>query len=180
MGMAVLRSEDRFMQLYVQNQGRIYRYVLSLVLNAADAEELFQQTSLTLWQHRESFDPSRGEFGRWAMTIALNHVRKHLRTQSRRPREIALSEQAIERIAALHLTEGELFETRRRALAACLERLPERSRGVLTRYYESQLNVEQVGREFGLTTAACYKALQRIRRALMECITAATSPEGGR
>jgi RNA polymerase sigma-70 factor (ECF subfamily) len=178
--MAVLRSEDRFMQLYVQNQGRIYRYIMSLVLNPADAEELFQQTSLSLWQHRETFDPARGEFGPWAMTIALNHVRKHLRTKSRRPREIGLSPEAIERIAALHLTECELFETRRQALAACLERLPVRSRGVLQRYYESQLDIEQVGQEFGLTTAACYKALQRIRRALMECITAATAPEGRR
>ena len=62
----------------VRNQQRVFAYIVSLVPNRADAEELFQQTCLTLWEHWERYDMSL-DFVPWACGIAHNHVRNFLR-----------------------------------------------------------------------------------------------------
>jgi RNA polymerase sigma-70 factor (ECF subfamily) len=41
-------QHQQFAQRMVRNQQRVFAYIVSLVPNRADAEELFQQTCLTL------------------------------------------------------------------------------------------------------------------------------------
>ena len=66
------------------NQADIYRYILSVVGHRADTDELFQQTTLTLWKIWDRYDASR-DFLPWAFAIAHNEIRNFLRRQ-RRPR----------------------------------------------------------------------------------------------
>jgi RNA polymerase sigma-70 factor (ECF subfamily) len=58
-------QHDQFVERFVRSQDRIYAYVATLLPNRADAEEVFQQTSLILWKKWQQFDPSR-DFVRWA------------------------------------------------------------------------------------------------------------------
>ncbi len=52
---------DEFMRLYTQHQRRLYVYLLSLLHNVADAEELMQQTSYILWKKFDTFrEPKKG------------------------------------------------------------------------------------------------------------------------
>ena len=42
--------DEQFLTLFVANQNRIYRFLLTLVPRREDSEDLFQQTCLTLWK----------------------------------------------------------------------------------------------------------------------------------
>ena len=66
---------DRFIERFVRSQDRIYAYVATVLPNRTDAEEVFQQTSLVLWQKWRELGPSR-DFVRWACGMAHHEVRR--------------------------------------------------------------------------------------------------------
>ena len=58
--------------------------IARLVLNAAEAEELAQETFVRVWQQRDRFRPE-AEFRPWVFAIAVNLARNRLRWWRRRP-----------------------------------------------------------------------------------------------
>lgn len=58
--------------------------IARVVLNAAEAEELAQETFVRVWQQRAKFR-SGAEFRPWVFSIALNLARNRLRWWRRRP-----------------------------------------------------------------------------------------------
>ena len=76
--------DPSFVALFVKNQRRIYGYILTVVPDCNEADDLFQQTSLVLWEKADEFRPD-GDFVRWACGIAFNVVR-NWRVKKRRDR----------------------------------------------------------------------------------------------
>jgi RNA polymerase sigma-70 factor (ECF subfamily) len=164
------RKHDQFVELYVRNQNRLYRYVVTLVPNRADAEELFQQTNLTLWKLWDRYD-TRRDFVRWACGIAHNHVRNFLRKKENQ--QVLLSEEIIGQLAQERLDNEDLLEDRRAALAGCLEKLPHRQRSLVERCYSGERTIRAVAETEGRTPNVIYKLLRKIRALLYDCITEA-------
>ena len=50
---------EQFARAFVQYQDRVYGHIVTMLPNRHDAEDVFQQTSLILWQKWEQFDPER-------------------------------------------------------------------------------------------------------------------------
>src|SRR5690349_3308762 len=71
-----------FVQLFAKEHQRIYNYIFALLPNRADAEDVFQQTSLILWEKFSAYD--RGQpFFPWACGVAFFTVKNFLRVASR-------------------------------------------------------------------------------------------------
>ena len=98
---------EDFVQRFVGVQARLYGYIATLVPSRADADELFQQTSLVLWRKHEEFDPSR-DFLRWACGIAHNLIR-NFRKQHRRGRAPKYSEEFMFPVASGVVAGGSLM-----------------------------------------------------------------------
>ena len=86
---------DEFMKLHAQHQRRLYLYLLSLVHNVADAEDLLQQTSYILWTKFDDFQ-SGSNFVHWACRIGYLEVLKF--REGRKQAELPLSPRFLERI----------------------------------------------------------------------------------
>lgn len=157
-----------FVERYVRDQNRVYRYILTLVPNRTEAEELFQQTSLTLWQLWREYDAAR-PFVPWACAIAHNHIRNFFRTY-KGDRNIHLSDKVMDQVAAVRLASEDELEDRRAALTHCISKLDEAQRRLLERCYEASEPIAHVAEQSGMSANALYKLLGRIRRALHECI----------
>ena len=71
-----------FAELLTHHQGQLLGYIYSLVRNLDDADDLFQQTSLVLWDKFDQYDPSR-TFAAWACGVARYEVLNFLRARSR-------------------------------------------------------------------------------------------------
>jgi RNA polymerase sigma-70 factor (ECF subfamily) len=168
------RDHDQFAELFVLNQSRVYRYIIGFVPNRADADELFQQTNLTIWKTWDRFDPTR-PFLPWAYAIAQNHVRNFLRRRQNQPR--LFSEDFLDELAQVHLEEDQYIADRQEALARCLEKLPARQRELVECRYAAGQSMTEVAAGRGQSIEAAYKAIQRVRALLFDCISQAMELE---
>jgi RNA polymerase sigma-70 factor (ECF subfamily) len=169
-------SHDLFAELFVHNQTSLYRYIVTFVPNRADADELFQVTNLTLWKTWDRYDPQR-PFLAWAYAIAQNHIRNFFRKQQQR--KWLFSDSFLEELSDIQLEEDEFLVRRQEALNLCLEKLAPKQRELLEWRYQGEQSMSEVARRRGLSLEAAYKAIQRIRASLFECINRATEMEAG-
>jgi RNA polymerase sigma-70 factor (ECF subfamily) len=63
-------------ELYRQFAPRIYGLGKAMLGSDAQAEELVQDTFVSLWRKAAGFDPAKGSLDRWVLLIALASVRR--------------------------------------------------------------------------------------------------------
>lgn len=160
-------EQQRFLSLFLKSEREIFRYVAALVPNVSDAEDIVQQTAITLWEKFDLYDPER-PFTPWACRFALNKARQWI---ERRRRWQALLENGL--AEELYRRREEMrpeLEARLNQLEGCLTALPEEHRELIEGYYFNRDEIEQLAKQSGRTVAATYKMLQRIRYSLQVCI----------
>ena len=168
-------SQQQFLSLFLRSEREIFRYVAALVPNVADAEDIVQQTAVALWEKFDAYDPLQ-PFTPWACRFALNKARHWI---ERRQRWQALLERGLaEELAQRREELRPELECRLKHLEGCLGKLPEDQRSLVEGYYYNRTSIEQLSEGSGRTVAATYKALQRIRQALLVCVEQATKVEG--
>lgn len=168
-------AQQRFLSLFLRSEREVFRYVAALVPNLADAEDIVQQTALSLWEKFDAYDPTQ-PFTPWACRFALNKTRQWL---ERRQRWQALLEGGLaEELAQRREELRPEMEARLRHLERCLGKLPEEQRSLVEGYYYRRDGIEKLAESSGRTVAATYKTLQRVRQALQVCIETAVAPDG--
>jgi RNA polymerase sigma-70 factor (ECF subfamily) len=168
-------SVDAFVRLLGQNQRRIFLYVMSMVPNWNDAEEIIQETNLVLWREFARFQPGTN-FTAWACKVALHQVLAW-RKRVKRSR-LEFSPAFLEAVAEEATAASDVLEERSQCLARCIERLPADRRHLLKLRYNDGMGIEAIARQLARTEEAIYRALSRIRRALHECVTRRQLQEG--
>src|SRR4249919_3427213 len=66
-------DREEFARLFSRNARRIYGFIMTLVFNHHDAEEVFQNTNVVLWNKFADFQPGSNFFA-WASKIAYYEV----------------------------------------------------------------------------------------------------------
>ncbi len=150
-------------------------FIGRIVLNAAEADELAQETFVAVWQNRARFRPG-ADFKPWVLTIGLNLARKRLRWWRRRP-SVSLDEwmrdesapteaRGDERIGADRLARAETATAVRDAIAA----LPADLREALVLSEYENLSHAEIADVVGATSKAVetriYRAKEKLRSAL--------------
>lgn len=164
-------AEDRseFVRLLTRHERQVYAYILSLVPNWADADEILQETNMRLWDQFERFK-SGTDFGAWARTVAHYQV---LTFRKRVGRErVHFSQEFVDAVQAEYdAPSKEPPDERRDALANCIEKLSPGQQEMLRRAYNSEHSIKDVAGQLKRPVGAVYKALSRIRRALYDCVS---------
>jgi len=162
-----IEKHQQFAERLIRNQNRVFRYLISLVPNRADAEELFQQTCLTLWENWERYD-SELDFVPWACGIAHNHVRNFMRKEQGRP--VALDTDVVELLAKCAESMVVHEDDKLAALRLCLNSLTLTNRTLIEGYYGGR-SVEELASGTSVTPKSVYKLLHKIRQALHDCVS---------
>ena len=164
----------RFVQLLAAHEHRLGSFVLALVPNWADAEDIIQQTKLRLWEQFETYDPAK-DFGVWACVIARYEVLA-FRTRSARSR-VQFSQELVNRMSE------ELTQTAAEAdgrwvfVEECLKKLTQWQRDLLWRSCVAGYSSQRVASQLGRKAEAIRQAVLRIRRKLYRCIEDAQNEE---
>lgn len=166
--------QQRFLSLFLRSEREIFRYVAALVPNVADAEDIVQQTAMSLWEKFDAYDPAQ-PFTPWACRFALNKTRQWLERRQRW--QTLLGHGLAEELAQRRQELQPEFELRLKHLEGCLGKLPELQRSLIEGYYYERSSIETLARRFGRSEAATYKMLQRIRQALQICVEGQAKPE---
>jgi RNA polymerase sigma-70 factor, ECF subfamily len=169
------RQTAEFVRLWTLHGQRVYAYLLMLLSNDADADELYQEVGMTLWEKFEQF-VSGTNFQAWARCVALNKVRNF--RQLRRHNTALCSPEFFEAVdQAIAEDAGEL-EAQHRVLADCLRRLRPRQRDLIEQRYRPGATPTSVASQTGRSVKAVYEALRRVHNALLDCVRKAALGEG--
>lgn len=160
------RNTGVFVAEFARHSQRVYSYILSLVANVDDADEVYQDTSTTAWEKFADYKPGTN-FGAWICKIAYYRA---MQLHDRRTGDPHVFDaELLDMISQSHESESELLVARRRALTLCVEELPEVNRDLLQRRYTGA-TAEQLAQSTGKSANAVYKTLYRLHRVLHECV----------
>ncbi len=159
---------DEFAHLLQRSAGQIVAYLHALLLNWSDAEDVFQEACLVLWEKFDEFQPGTNFLG-WALRVAQNKALNFRRTEARRARfwrpelQVALMAAVSDRDVA---AAGDSLA----ALAVCMDRLSEGDRRLVQRCYGDRVPVQRIAAELGRSPQSVHNSLRRVRTLLLECI----------
>lgn len=149
-------------------------FVASLVRDFQDRDDVLQETAVAVLKSFGRYDPGQPFVG-WAIGVARNQVRLHLRRQGRR--RIAFDSDAVDALARAFADQPP-HDPRLDRLGECVEALDARSRELCRLRYEQDLKPAGIGERLGLAANAVAKALQRVRDRLRACVESRATEVG--
>lgn len=159
---------DALSALVTRYQNRLYRYLLRVVRQPAEAEDLFQNTWIRVAEKIGQYDPNRS-FEAWLFTLARNLAIDHLRRIRPESLDEPIGEEGGETGASrLRSREPAAYERiasqeRSSRIGESLETLPVPYREVLTLRFEEEMKLEEIAEVLG---APLSTVKTRLRRAL--------------
>ncbi len=162
--------QAEFVRLLSQCSSRLFGFVLSLCVNRSDAEDVFQNTSVVLWEKFDAFEPGTN-FLAWACRIAYFEALYDRRKTSRVK---TLSDAAWQALATDALATVDEKHEDQEALADCLARLKGADRELLQQRYFAQQSVAEIAEASAKSVHSIYRALSRIHDALLQCVRRST------
>jgi RNA polymerase sigma-70 factor (ECF subfamily) len=168
-------SRKRLMALMTRHQRQIFSYIYVLVPNRSDAEDLLQETSLVICEKFHEFKEG-SDFVAWACQIAYWRVRYSRQKFARS--KVVFDQEILDVVARTANTISDELDQRHEALGRCLQQLQPRDRELLLARYEPGGGVEEAARRSGRTVTTAYKALARLRKLLLDCVSTRLASEG--
>jgi len=183
-------SEAALGTLYDRYGDAIFAAAYRLTSDRGVAEEVVQETFLTLWNRAELFDPGAGSLTAWLHTIGRNRAVDRLRAAGRRPQLVTLSSssardesetQALERAVAGGTVmagamqppgpeEAAAAADLRDAIRSAVAAMPEVERTVILLAYQEELSQTEIADRLawplGTVKTRTRRALLRLREAL--------------
>ena len=163
-----MEQRKQLMLLITQHQRRIFTYIHALVPDRHDAEDLLQETNLVICEKFSEFKPGT-DFAAWACQIAWWRVRAARQKFARS--KVVFDDGVLEKVAHTALALRDETDPRHAALEHCLQKLHERDRELVLTRYEFGCNVKAAAQRSGRSVLAAYKALGRIRKLLLDCVS---------
>jgi RNA polymerase sigma-70 factor (ECF subfamily) len=161
-------SRKRLMALVTRHQRQIFAYIYTLVPDRPDAEDLLQETCVVICDKFDEFTPGT-DFVAWACQIAWWRIRYSRQKFARA--KVIFDDVVLESVARTACTMREELDERHEALGACLQKLAPRDRELVLTRYEPGSGVAEAARRTGRSMDAAYKALNRLRKLLHDCVT---------
>ena len=157
---------EQVQMLFVRHEGAIRAFVRALQPSLADADDVLQETFLTVSRKASSFEPDTN-FVAWACGIARLKVLENFRALKRAN---VLSDAAIIALAE-EPPPSDTISLREEALSRCIEKLAPKSRDLLWRRYSGRQDSETMADGFGMTCTAVRVALSKARAFLRDCVS---------
>ena len=169
---AIAARQDReaFAALFTLYAGRVKAWIMRSGAPAEVAEEIAQETLLTVWRKASLYDPSRATVSAWVFTIARNaridRLRKDVRARQHMQYELIEQDQEEP-----DRPDGLLDTAQREArVRTALDKLPEEQvRIVRLSFFEGRPHseiAEQLGIPLGTVKSRLRLAMGRLRQSL--------------
>lgn len=149
------------------NDKSIYAYILSLVRNTSDADDIMQETLAVMWRKFSNFTAGM-DFVAWGMTIARYQILSFYK--KRKNSKIRFSENLTELIEQEVENGIDEMDDRLNALKNCVRKLSERQRNLLKMRYEKGYSIKNIAAYISKSTSAAFYSLSKVHKLLLECV----------
>jgi RNA polymerase sigma-70 factor (ECF subfamily) len=172
---ALAKTGDRgaMRELYERNRGRIFSLAYRYTGNAADAEDILQDSFIKAFTSLQKCQlDENAYFASWLYRIAVNCSMDHFRRRRGVGAPLALDEcPAAAVVADPDTPEGEYARDEvRRLVRLSLEKLPRRRRMVVVLRHYQQLKIAEIAATMGCSEGSIkkqlFQALRQLRKEL--------------
>ena len=163
---------EHFLRLFRGNEDRLFGFILKLLPNFAVAEDIMQETMMTMWRKFDEFEEGTS-FAAWGMKIARFKIME-FRHQNHRHGVVYHGDEILQQ-----LTDDDgpskLENAYLEALHGCVDKLKDQNLKIITLRYSRQLSVKQIAEQLSVSANVVYKAMAKIHYILQQCIEKATA-----
>jgi RNA polymerase sigma-70 factor, ECF subfamily len=160
------RDQEAFTRLLDRHLAGLQKFLIRTTGNAADADEVAQETFLRIWSHAKNWQPDRVRFTTWlfriARNLAIDRHRKHRET----------NDESLEQIVDDAPDTGHAIdaERRRKMMQNAIAELPERQRTALVLCHFDGMSNPDAAAVLEITVEALESLLARARRTLKNAL----------
>lgn len=173
-------SEHHFDALVDRYSQTVYGLAFGISGNRHDAEDIVQETFVRVFQHIDQFEPSRGSFRSWLLTIARNQA-INLFAKLRRNvgnffsgKDPGEDEMLQARNSLWERPQGaeELLQTKQEFLRVtqAVDRLPERQKTALLLKAHDNMSYEEIAAVLKTSVSSVESLIFRARRKVMDIV----------
>lgn len=170
--------DEQFLRLLMSNQDKIYAFILTLVHNSNDAEDIMQDVTTVMWRKYDTFKPGTN-FTAWATTIARLLVLKFF--EKNRHSKLSFTPDLEKQLASITTeklaSEGDDLL---RILKKCLTKLDSRFYELIKMRYVENKATKVIADERGIATHTMYRMMGKIHELLHRCIRQSLSIQESR
>ncbi len=159
--------QEEFVVLLNGAHALLLRYVMSLVANRHDAEDVLQRASVVMWRRFATFEMGT-DFIAWATTVTFYEVRNFQRVTGRS--RLDFDDDLMQTLASERAQHVRQWSPRLEALETCVEKLDAAHRDLVEAVYTQGMEVAALAEQQGRAPQTIYNKLNFIRRALAECV----------
>lgn len=156
-----------FLSLLMTNQRRINSYVLSVVPNLSDADDIMQETISVMWTKFDGFEVGT-DFANWGLRIAYYCILNHRKTKAKD--KLVFSENLFQKIHEIAAEKQQDTEARIEHLRRCIGVLQPADQRLLKARYELSCSVQNLAVQLDRSVQYVYKHLARIHHTLNLCV----------
>ena len=154
-------SEAAFIQLYEHYGQRVFRFLMARTGNIQLAEDLTQETFITVLSKLHTYSNTGAKFSSWLLQIALNHARMYFRKHNKTEMVEIETIQELWPAAPTHHTEWMDF-------FLALQKLPENEQAILVMKYVEDMPNQDIADALEISPNACGVQLHRALKRLQE------------
>ncbi len=169
----IVRLSEKFTPLILAHQDYLHSFILSLVPNFSDADDIFQETLFIMCRKFDEFEPG-SNFLAWSLNIARKNVMNFRRKQKKQQTNFCPEtlQKLIERTSQL---KNRHVENRMQALEKCIEKLNKKDRELMKLRYSLGLKTELISQKINRSSESIYHSFSRIIKNVRSCIVRSLS-----
>jgi RNA polymerase sigma-70 factor (ECF subfamily) len=161
-------SQAKFTRHWTKAHPVLKGYILSMVPDFHEAEDILQDVAEVLIRKFDDYDPER-PFTAWALGVARNRILAARRTHA--TSRIRYSEELVEALGSAYEEMAPELSARARALRECMRKIRGKSLEVVNLRYGRSLPSADIAQRIGTPHGTVRSVLSRIRRQLSECVS---------
>lgn len=161
------QATEHFLSLLMKYQKRIFAFILVMIPNQINAEDIMQETVTEMWKKFGDFEAGTN-FVAWACTIAKFKILQFRRKQGKSKLQFyddlidLLQSQSEQFIHSM----GDRIEN----LKKCIKKLSENDIRLVQLRYEQNWSVKAIAAKTGKSLQSVYQNLNRIHKILLRCV----------
>jgi len=147
---------------------KLWRLAMNVLRNEAEAEDVVQETLLTVWKNRADWKlDGTATFSTWIYRVTLNRCIDQKRRRKNMVDSEILEEQVMPETTPA--ADARIMQQQEgKNLSALLQTLPENQRTAMILFYYDDLTVKEISDRMAVTEQAARSLLKRARKALRD------------
>ena len=159
-------DKNDFIKLLMANQRHIQAFIISLVPNVNDAEDIYQDTASEMWNKYDSFVVGT-DFAAWAITIAKFKV-FHFYRKSKNSK-LKFDSDICEKIASRVTSRIGSLDDHIDILNKCVRKLANNEKSLLKLRYKDELTLKQISLRISKKPPSIHRIISNIHAKLAIC-----------